>query len=242
MQDSPFYHGTIHKIVSTLGTVFNEIYITKATKSGSKTIHVPIRYGPKSHYFAALQKLNSASDTVTSADLPQMSFMLGSLAYAPDRKMNTMNRYKAPETANTRKSVFAPAPYDFEFELSIFSKGSEDAFRVLEQILPMFQPHMTVRISSLEDVDLKENIVIQLAGVSADDNWESGSETNRLIQWTVGFKVEGFLYPAIRSAPIIRDVIIDIENDWLDPPQVVSTINEHGDTTVFTPDFAPEFE
>ena len=145
MIDSPFYHGTIRAYTAAFGTVFNDIKIVKKTSTGEKEMHVPIRYGPKSHYYAALQKNSQESSNVTSTDLPQMSYDFLQPTYAPDRKLNTMNRFKNPNEGDTRNTVYAPAPYDFEFELTIFAKGSADAFRVLEQILPQFQPQATRR-------------------------------------------------------------------------------------------------
>lgn len=46
-----FYHGTIRKLVTAFGTLFNNIYIKRNDGTSIKKIKVPIIYSPKKNSF-----------------------------------------------------------------------------------------------------------------------------------------------------------------------------------------------
>ena len=71
-----WYFSTIRKYVILVGTLFNDIHITRTDKNGNQTqlIKVPITYGPKDKMLArTIQDPNIDRQTAT-LPLPMISF------------------------------------------------------------------------------------------------------------------------------------------------------------------------
>lgn len=235
MQDSPFYHSSIRTIVAAFGTVFNELKIEKTIKGGIKVLPVPLRWGPKQHYYNALKRIEEKDNPKLSIDLPQMSYFLRGIQYNAANSINPLHRISNPtiQPDNTKKAVYNPAPYLFQFELSIYTNGSSDMYRILEQILPYFRPSINLTVTSVDVMDIEDNITITLIdSVEADDNWQSTNETNRLIEYTLSFEVSGHIYPAIRDTKLITSAIIDFENLCFEPPRLLETLSVDSDENV----------
>jgi hypothetical protein len=197
-----FYHNTIRKYVILFGTLFNDIHINREDSAHgvTRTIKVPISYGPKEKMLA---RLDADPDLKRPAIvLPRMSFELTDLNYGPTRKLNTINKIVAanPDDTNAAKYQFTPVPYDLNFILSIAVKNADDGTRILEQILPFFTPNWNSTVELIPELGIKLDIPIVLNAVSSEDTYEGNFEERRSIVWTLSFTMKGYIFGPTRPA------------------------------------------
>ena len=195
-----FYHNTIRRYVILFGTLFNDIHINREdTSQGvTRTIKVPISYGPKEKMLARLDadpNLNRPAIV-----LPRMSFELTDLNYGPTRKLNTIGKIVAanPDDTNSAKYQYTPVPYDLNFILSIAVKNADDGTRILEQILPFFTPNWNSTVDLIPELGIKLDIPIVLNAVSSEDSYEGDFEARRSIVWTLSFTMKGYIFGPTR--------------------------------------------
>ncbi len=197
-----FYHNTIRRYVILFGTLFNDIHINREdTSQGvTRTIKVPISYGPKEKMLA---RLDADPELKRPAIvLPRMSFELTDLNYGPTRKLNTIGKIVAanPDDTNSAKYQYTPVPYDLNFILSIAVKNADDGTRILEQILPFFTPNWNSTVDLIPELGIKLDIPIILNAVSSEDSYEGDFEARRSIVWTLSFTMKGYIFGPTRPA------------------------------------------
>ena len=215
MLKNDFYFRTIRRYVSVVGTLFSEIDRKTYDADGNlvKIIRVPLIYMPKDKMMARL--LTDPNIQKPSAlDLPRMSFDMGSPVYAPDRKLNTVNKFvvKNPDDPNSMKQMFMSVPYDFPFTLHIYAKLNEDITKIVEQILPFFKPDWTPTVYLLDEMENKSfDIPIVHRGTSQDIRYEGSFKENQVLIWSMDFVLNGFLFAPIKNKPIIKFVNTNIK-------------------------------
>lgn len=204
----PFYHSLLKKYVIVFGTLFNNIYIERTNSSGvvTQTLRVPISYGPRDKTLARLEE-NPTGIAKQSIQLPRMSFEMTGISYAPDRKLQTTRTlYTANNVngTNVYKKAYTPVPYDIEFTLSIMAKSTEDATRIVEQILPYFTPEWTISAKLLQDFENLTDIPLVISTVNIEDNYDGSFEQRRALIYTMTFVMKGYLYGPVTQSKIVK--------------------------------------
>ena len=93
-----FYNKNIRNMVSTFGTVFNNIKIRRTRQNGQveKELKVPLAYGPKEKYLVRLNqditKRVGLKNINVEITLPRMSFEFNAINYDPTRKLQTTSK------------------------------------------------------------------------------------------------------------------------------------------------------
>ena len=212
MLGSTFYHQTIRKYVAAFGTLFNDINIERKNSSGTvvERVKVPLAYGPRQKWILALSDTTDQR-RVLAARLPRIGFSLTGVSYDSVRKLNTVIRNVAANTASTGSvlSQYNPVPYNFDFELFILVNNAEDGTQILEQILPYFTPEFTVTINTIPDMGIKADVPIVLNSASQSDEYEGELATRRTIIWTLSFLMKGFVYPDVKSGTLIKSIEVN---------------------------------
>jgi len=182
------------------GTLFNDIHINREDTSNgvTRTIKVPISYGPKEKMLARLDADPSLNRPAIV--LPRMSFELTDLNYGPTRKLNTIGKIVGVNTNDQTKYQYTPVPYDFNFILSIAVKNADDGTRILEQILPFFTPSWNSTVDLIPELGIKLDIPIILNAVSSEDSYEGNFEERRSIVWTLSFTMKGYIFGPTRPS------------------------------------------
>jgi len=195
-----FYHNTIRRYVILFGTLFNDIHINREDTSNgvTRTIKVPISYGPKEKMLARLDADPSLNRPAIV--LPRMSFELTDLNYGPTRKLNTIGKIVGVDTNDLTKYQYTPVPYDFNFILSIAVKNADDGTRILEQILPFFTPSWNSTVDLIPELGIKLDIPIVLNAVSSEDSYEGNFEERRSFVWTLSFTMKGYIFGPTRPS------------------------------------------
>lgn len=205
MYGNHFYNETTRKYVAMFGTLFNDIIIDRRDNNGTviQRLKVPIHYAPYQKILARLdQDPNLDAPAMT---LPRMSFEIMGMQYAATRKLPRLNKISAVNDPNGLLAYrYNPVPYDIEFQLNVMSKYNEDGTKILEQILPYFQPDVTHSVKLIEDVDITLDIPIILNSVTVEDTYEGDFETRRSLIWTLNFTLKGWFFGPTSEKKLIK--------------------------------------
>lgn len=206
-------HNTIRKYIILFGTLFDNIYINRENAAGEtvQTLKVPLSYGPKEKFLARLN-MDTNLDQPIATVLPRMSFELITMNYAPERKLNTINKIHSVYSQDTGQAQYqySPVPYDLTFQLSIMVKNAEDGTKIIEQILPYFTPDWTAAVNLVPEVNGTYDVPIIFNDISTEDTYEGDFQTRRALIHTLNFTVKGFLFGPTRKTKIIKEIDLDI--------------------------------
>jgi hypothetical protein len=129
---------------------------------------------------------------------------------------------------------YAPVPYNFEFDLSIFVRNQEDGTQILEQILPFFTPDFTVTVDLVPKVGRKYDMPVTLNSVTSEIDYEGDFSTTRLIIWTLNFTVKGYIFPSVNSVGLIEQANTNIYIDSRDTRYQKVYVDSANGSGVFT--------
>lgn len=179
MYGQHFYKETTRRYVAVFRTLFNDIQIGRINSAGAEIqrITVPVNYAPIQKLLARLeQDPNLSAPAIT---LPRMSFEITGMTYNPERKLTSLTRQSQGNPTNDASvtNLYAPAPYDIEFQLIIMTKHTEDGSKIIEQIIPYFKPDVTVSVKIIGSLETYVNIPVILNNVSLEDSYERDFQT-----------------------------------------------------------------
>ena len=211
-----FYHEIIRKTIVSFGTLFNNIYIKHEDKNNNVVdeTKVGLSYGPMQKFLAKLEQQADLKKPI-AITLPRMSFEMVSLQYDPTRKTSVTQTFRASDDAGNIKKVYMPVPYNIGFELSIYSKLSDDALQIIEQILPFFQPSFNLTLDLIDSIGEKKDIPIVLDSIDMQDDYEGDFTVRRALIYTLRFTVKSYLFGPIADSTegLIRKVQVDMYAD-----------------------------
>ena len=210
MFGEPFYFSLIRKYVILMGTLVNNIRITRTDKSGNVTalLKVPVTYAPKDKMLARVMQDPGIDRPTAVAPLPLISFEMGQMKYDGSRKLPTINRLAVKDTTSSSKFKYQynPVPYNIEFKMFIYAKNAEDGTKIIEQILPYFTPDWTTTVNLIPEVDVVMDIPIILNNISYSDNYDQAFKERRAIVWTLDFILKGYIYGPVKKSGVIKFV------------------------------------
>jgi len=201
-----FYYGLIRKYVILVGTLVNDIRITKEDKDGKETalIKVPVTYAPKDKMLArVIQDPNIDRQTAT-ATLPMISFEMGQMKYDGTRKLNTITKSVVTNDASTMRYQYNPVPYNIDFKIYVYVKNAEDGTKIIEQILPFFTPDWTTTVKLIPEMEVIQDIPIVLNDIKYEDKYDGEFKERRSIIWTLDLVLKGYLYGPVKKAGVIK--------------------------------------
>ena len=214
-----FYHEHLRRYIVVFGTMFNNIVVSRKTSAGvvDKRIKVPISYSPRDKLLARIETDPNLRKP-DAVSLPRMGFEVTSLTYAGERKLSTIQRYTSKSITDPNKNnfVYAPVPYDINFQLSIMVKSAEDGTQILEQILPFFTPEWTNSVQLIDDLELKVDIPLVLVSVSSEETYDGDFETRRALIWTLDFTMKGYFYGPVKTKKVIKFANVNFLIDGFD--------------------------
>lgn len=208
-----FYNSLTRKYVSLFGTLFNKISITRNTTTGTEVqrMVVPISYGPYQKFLARIIQdpdLNKKS----AITLPRMSFEITSMSYDGSRKIGSTQKIHKTRTGADKTFQWSAAPYNVEFSLYIMTKYSEDATKIVEQILPFFMPEWTTTVKLIEDIEPLD-IPLILNSVSNEELYEGAFDERRAVLWTLNFSMKCWYFGPERTSKVIKFIDVDLHDN-----------------------------
>ena len=211
-----FYHEIIRKTIVSFGTLFNNIYIRHEDKKNNivDETKVGLSYGPMQKFLAKIEQQAELNKGI-AITLPRMSFEMVSLQYDPTRKTSVTQTFRSCDESGNVKKVYMPVPYNIGFELSIYSKLSDDALQIVEQILPFFQPSFNLTLDLTDSIGDKKDIPIVLDSIDMQDDYEGDFTVRRALIYTLRFTAKSYVYGPIADSTegLIRKVQVDMYTD-----------------------------
>jgi len=208
-----FYNATTRKYITLFGTLFNKIVITRDDLEGVETqkIIVPIAYGPWQKFLSRITQdpnLNQQS----AITLPRMSFEITNMTYDGQRKIASNQKIRKSakaEVDDSRSFEWSATPYNIDFTLSIMTKYSEDAVKIVEQILPFFKPEWTSTVKLVSDLE-PIDIPLILNGITNEELYEGNYEERRTVLWTLNFTMKCWYFGPEREKKVIKFTDTDL--------------------------------
>jgi hypothetical protein len=211
LHNKHFYTQTIRKYVVGFGNIFNNVYILRFNKDGEEVQRekVPMAYGPKEKYIYRLEQNDDLVEKY-SIKLPRISYEMIKVRYDPSRATPPNNKLRNPRNGSVDGNLWAfnAVPYQFVFKVYIMGKTSDECLQIVEQIVPFFTPDFTMTIKSHEELEQKLDIPVTLDSIDLNDTWDGEFTDRRHIIWELDFTLSGFLYPPVRTAPLI------LQSEW----------------------------
>lgn len=209
MFGTPFYFSLLRKYVILVGTLFNNIKITRTDKNGNQTalLKVPITYAPKDKMLARVIQDTAIDRQTATLPLPVISFEMGKMQYDGTRKLNTIGKVtvkKDDTLPNKFKYQYNPVPYNINFKVYIYAKNVEDGTKIIEQILPYFTPDWTTTVNLIAETEVTMDIPVTLTNVDYSDNYDADYKERRAIIWTLDLVLKGYLYGPVKKSGIIK--------------------------------------
>lgn len=191
----PFEHQLIWKYSVVFGTFFNDIVIQRGDASNPKMqkFKIPIEFAPREK-FLGMTDLKPTDDK-SNPHMPRMAYEITGMSFDATRKLDR----KRIVNINSQ-TMLRGAPWNLNFKLYIMTKNLLDATKIVEQILFMFQPDLTVDVKLLKDFDHIERITTDYVGVSHQDDYQGDFEVMRRTVWEIDFVMKAWLYGPIDEA------------------------------------------
>lgn len=215
LSNQHFYHRTVRKLVVSFGNIFNNLKMYRYAIDGTTEIErmtVPLAYASKEKFYKRIAE-DPELTKQTQILLPRMSFEMSGLTYDPLRKISSQIDSFSAGTSSSLGRKVKMTPYNFDFNLSIFVRNTEDGMQIVEQILPYFNPDYTLTVDFTGLDNLKLDVPVVFNNISYDDTYEGDSESTRTLIWTLNFTVKAYLFGPITDVKLIKKVSANMFND-----------------------------
>lgn len=215
MFGAPFYFSLIRKYVILMGTLLNNIRITRTDKNGNtiNLLKVPITYAPKDKMLARVMQDPALDRNTATLPLPMISFEMGEIKYDGTRKLNTIGKSTVKSTVTGEQSKFKyqynPVPYNISFKVYIYAKNVEDGTKIIEQILPYFTPDWTTTCNLIPEMEIMMDIPIILTNIDYSDKYDGQYKDRRMIIWSLDFLLKGYFYGPVKKSAIIKFINVN---------------------------------
>lgn len=214
--ESYYYDNQLRKYIVQFAAIFAgmQVSIGENDDGSPRLISVPIKNASKDRVVASVISENTQNKLVR---LPIMAFTLANIAMAPER-------YKG--IGVTRRNSFVPTggvvpddikvvhqrqpvPYTAMFELGIWASNQDQHYQMIEQIMSLFNPMVTIQKS--DDIfDFTRMTSVELKDVRLEENVPAGAE-RRIIQTTMSFDTTIHLtIPSIVNTNFIKEIYLRI--------------------------------
>lgn len=219
------WHDTCHKITAAFLDLFNNIVVKRYEDNvPRKEIKVPLKFWipekTRSRLLAfGVEEQTDGRTAVPELILPVMSAMLTGIERDSDRQIGKNEQrtitviYDSDGKLEQVTLNYSPVPFNFSYTLSIWTKKATDLFQILENILPYFNPDVTVTIKELgyqleRDIPVSMSSGIKLS--SLGDALDAKGPNREFKETVLDFTAKGVLYKAISVEGIIKQVIVDL--------------------------------
>lgn len=192
------YNNIIRKIVLSFGNLFSQIPLVRYDNNGNEQERfiVSLIYAPKEQYVHRLND-DPELDSKVQVVIPTMSYEMMGLSYDATRKQITNVKNYSQSAAGTL-SQYNPVPYNFDFDLNLYSRTFDDAHQITEHILSYFTPDYSIKINYVPSMGIVKEVPVILNSVDRDVDYEGDRETGpRRIIFTFHFTVKGFIFGKI---------------------------------------------
>lgn len=204
-----YYPRTTYGLVVAFQNLFNDLTIKRYDNNyvEVKEIEVPIEFGPMDKKFKF--KTEKEAGERYYLQLPRIAVTIGSMNYASDRTVgaNEMRSWIKTDDQGSLEALYndiVPTPYDITFNVKIRTESFEDFSQVIEQILPYFNPSLTLRVREFptlgDDFIIERDINCVMSGVTAPEfSEDQGPEDVRFVDGSIIFTAQANFYKRLKA-------------------------------------------
>lgn len=200
-----YKNDSIRKLVIAVGCLFNNIKLEQQDENeNSRIFSVPLTYATKEKFVKRLTQPSSISNkTRIQISLPRISFELFGLVYDPTRKINKTNLSSKNISSTEIKKTYSPVPYNFIFNVNVFTRNFEENLQIMEQILPYFSPEFIVSLK-MNPVYPSVDVPISIGTTQLTQEYEGDFSTRRFLVSSYQFIAKSYIYGEIKT-----DLVVD---------------------------------
>lgn len=193
MQERPYYYN--RQIASYLAA-FMALFLglhTKSTRDGSK-ITVPIHFSSADRVYSAIVGQDGNQNKLMR--LPAIAAHITNISWGD-------NRWKGSGTSHTQsymeaggvfpndiqaKVRYMPVPVDLTVDLTILTSNMDSMFQIIEQIIPIFNPSISVQRND-EYWDWARQFTVTLQNMQLNDIFPRGTDRGTITS-TLTFQLQ----------------------------------------------------
>lgn len=203
-------HNTILKYIATMKSFYNDLTITHKDDRGRLiTKNIPMVYGRREKALVADNYTEDQMLTGNTRVLPFGQLTLEALSKADDRQTNKNRLTKFSSKGDQNLFAYNSVPYDFIFNVSIRTRGAAEAYQIVEQVAPMFNPTVNLDVWDSLYEEAPTRVAITLDGIDVEEPaYEDGSVNVHTVN--ISNTLRGWLYQPVFSGPKVNDTIINV--------------------------------
>lgn len=227
LTNTQFYHSIIRNTIIAFGSLFNELYISRADGAGTEVqnVKVPLNYAGKQKTLAIVRAKPDIEERNFKFGLPSIGFQIEGFDQDLNRKLNSTDKIRAIDKNGKASYVNNPAPYDMQIGLYIASKNIDDVLQIIEQIFPFFAPNYSLKVNYVKDLGISKDLHISLNSISWDDNYEGEISEDRIIIATLTFNLKLDFFGPVKTSSVIKDATATLSDN-------LSTVSVNIDVSV----------
>lgn len=216
------YSGQFRKYISQFLRIFSGIQVEYAVDRNNdgvndrETVHV--YYGDMTRITA---RILNKHDSFPSAKLPLVAGSLQNIEMNQENKKAPYHTDNVPYTqasTSTRRYIRRQmgVPYRMSMQLDIYASNTNQMFQIMEQILLLFNPRLTIQRSD-EMVDWNYLTQVELTSIDNQVNDPLGTD-RQIVTQSLSFEFDIMLdFPYEDSTNIIKEVITNVYDDTIIP-------------------------
>jgi hypothetical protein len=223
----PFYYvRSLEKVEIALLDMFNNLRVNKYTDitrtNYTKTVKVPVHTHSDKNF---ANHWRNRQEKKKPLPIPCAGLRFeGITPNTANRTQATYNRNIYSKSAKQWISDIQPTPYYVRYSLEFLSDNRADWGQLIENTIPYFNQHRTLRIREFDFYpDIERKIPVYLEGVDTkfEDELESGS-SHRFIRFTLNFRLDVDLYRPLELPEVIKYAEMNINSgDYIHKHQVL---------------------
>lgn len=209
-----FFFNTTRKYILGLLNTFNDIRTLRTDPITNISIQniVPLSFSTKDKVFVMNETDVNQMKTGNYNFLPRMALVYTGIE--PDYERNT-NRYAkinlTTSTGGVSSYQMNSVAYNFKFELQIATRSLIDLFSIYEQVLPFFNPYLTLNVDELSSLSEPSLIKVFIDTFDIDLPDEISIDDDiRICTANLKITLKGNLFPPIKDGALIESINLSI--------------------------------
>lgn len=199
------HHFTIRTYTAMLLDLFNDLEVQYQLDDKTiKTKNVPIVYSTREKAMVMDKVTREQFLSGNVNVLPKAALVFSGLEKNPQRTTNKNIKTNKVKLENTFQYSTNSVAYTFNFEVIIKCRGMNELTGLIEQIAPIFNPTVDLDVADAQNLRERTRVPVSLTGFSWDDE-ELDENSSNVFTLTVELKVQGSLYPPIKTIERIKE-------------------------------------
>lgn len=215
------YQGAFKDYIKQFLRVFSGFQVEYGVDRDDDTIldrkTCPVHYGDMDRITANILHKDG---TFIPTSMPLMSGVMTGIELNPENRkskyhVDNVTRVRGTDSLTVANQRLMGIPYTVSMDLSIYTTNSTQMFQLLEQILMMFNPKLTIQKSD-NIIDWTYLSEIELVSIAPESNFPSGID-ERYMVYTLSFLMGVWLdYPMKETTGIIEEITATIKDNTND--------------------------